>query len=179
MSEDYEGERITLRPVRQSELPDIVRIHTDPTWPGGFQWFGFRPARARELERRWAEDGLISAAHSMLAVGLEDGTLAGIVSWRPVADTGNFEIGIWLHPDHRGRGIGTAAQRQLVEYLFATTPVHRIQAGTEIDNIAEQRALERVGFQREGVFRGYGFRDGRWRDAVFYGLLRDDPRSTE
>jgi RimJ/RimL family protein N-acetyltransferase len=41
-----------------------------------------------------------------------------------------------------------------------------------------QRALERVGFSREGVLRGYGFRDGKWRDGVIYGLLRDDPRDT-
>ncbi len=55
--------------------------------------------------------------------------------------------------------------------------MHRLQAGTEIDNVAEQRALERVGFQREGVARGYGLRDGQWRDGVFYGLLRNDPRA--
>jgi len=169
-------DRITLRPVQQSELSELTRIYSDPTWPGEFQWFGFRVAKAREIERRWAEDGLIGGDVSILAVALEDGTCAGIVSWRPVAETGNFEIGIWVHPEHRGRGIGTEAQRQLVDYLFATTPVHRLQAGTEVDNVAEQRALERVGFQREGIARGFAFRDGRWRDGVFYGLLRHDPR---
>ena len=167
--------RITLRPVEQSELPEVTRIYTDPTWPGEYQWFGFRPAKAREVERRWAEDGLIGGPVSILAVALEDGTCVGVVSWRPVGETGNLEIGIWVHPEHRGRRIGTEAQRQLVDYLFATTPVHRLQAGTEVDNVPEQRALERVGFQREGVLRGYGFRDGRWRDGVMYGLLRDDP----
>jgi RimJ/RimL family protein N-acetyltransferase len=81
-----------------------------------------------------------------------------------------------LFPEHRGRGIGTEAQRQLVDYLFLTTPVHRLHAGTEVDNIAEQRALEKVGSRREGVARGLYFRDGAWRDSVMYGLLRDDPR---
>ena len=109
-------------------------------------------------------------------MGLEDGTCAGSVNWRTVGGTGNFEIGIFLFPQFRGRGIGTEAQRQLVDYLFATTPLHRIQAGTEVDNIAEQKALERVGLQREGMARGLYFRDGQWRDSVLYGLLRDDPR---
>lgn len=168
--------RVVLRPVEESELPDILRIQTDPTWPGEYQWFGFRVAKARELERRWTQDGLIGSVDGTLAVEVEDGTFAGVVNWRPVGETGNLEIGIWVHPAHRGRGIGTEAQRQLIDYLFATRPVHRVQAGTEIDNIAEQRALERVGFQREGVARGYGFRDGKWRDGVFYGLLRDDAR---
>ena len=98
------------------------------------------------------------------------------MSWRAAGGPGNVEIGIWLFVEHRGRGIGTEAQRQLVDYLFATTPVHRLQAGTEVANVAEQRALEKVGFKREGVARGVHFRDGEWRDGVLYGLLRDDPR---
>jgi RimJ/RimL family protein N-acetyltransferase len=53
--------------------------------------------------------------------------------------------------------------------------VHRIWAGTEADNIAEQRALEKAGFIREGVIRGAGWRDGTWRDGVIYSLLRTDP----
>jgi RimJ/RimL family protein N-acetyltransferase len=166
-----------LWPVHQSGLPELTRLYSDPTWPGDYQWFGFRIAKAREIERRWSEDGLIGGPGSTLTVALEDGTCVGVVSWRPVGETGNFEIGIWVHPEHRGRGIGTEAQRQLVDYLFATTPVHRIQASTEVDNIPEQRALQRIGFQREGVLRGYGFRDGRWRDGVWYGVLRDDPRA--
>jgi len=177
MKTEVVQDRMTLRPVQESELADLVRIHTDPTWPGEYQWFGFRVAKAREIERRWAEDGLIGAADGTLSVELEDGSFAGVVNWRPAGETGNLEIGIWVHPEHRGRGVGTEAQRQLVNYLFATKPVHRLQAGTEIDNVAEQRALERVGFQREGVARGYGFRDGQWRDGVFYGLLRNDPRA--
>ena len=70
--------------------------------------------------------------------------------------------------------MGTAAQRLLVEHLLATTTAHRIWAGTEVDNLAEQRALEKCGFRREGLLRGAYFRDGRWRDSLIYGLLRED-----
>ena len=85
-----------------------------------------------------------------------------------------MEIGIGLLPGHRGHGLGTAAQRLLVGYLFAVSPVHRIQAGTELGNVAEQRALERVGFRREGVLRQLYFREGEYRDSVVYGLLRQE-----
>jgi RimJ/RimL family protein N-acetyltransferase len=80
-----------------------------------------------------------------------------------------------LLPEARGRGYGTQAHRLLARYLFTHTPVHRIWAGTEVDNIAEQKALERAGFTREGVSRGTGWRGGAWRDGVIYGLLRTDP----
>jgi hypothetical protein len=48
------------------------------------------------------------------------------------------------------------------------------QPSSTADNVAEQRALERIGFTREGVLREAAFRDGAWRDAVIYALLRDD-----
>ena len=166
-----------LRPVQESDLSELVRLYWDPDATGEFQWFGFRMSTARDIERRWHEDGLIGGEASYLTVEGDDGSCAGWVSWRPLG-TGNVEIGIGLLPEHRGRGLGTEAQRQLVDYLFSTTPVHRIQAGTEIDNIAEQRALEKAGFRREGVMRGVAFRAGGWRDGVMYALLRDDLPST-
>ena len=48
--------------------------------------------------------------------------------------------------DWRGRGIGWRAQAMLCDYLFAHTPVQRIQAGTHPENIAEQKSLEKAGF---------------------------------
>jgi len=55
------------------------------------------------------------------------------------------------------------------------TTVQRIWAGTEVDNLVEQRALEKAGFTREGIARAAGWRDGAWRDGVIYSLLRTDP----
>ncbi|MFZ0667475.1 MAG: GNAT family protein [Acidimicrobiales bacterium] len=172
------SDSIHLRPVSEGQLSRLLELLTgDPSDTGEFQWFGFRMALAKELERRWPEDGLIHAEKpSFLAVTLEDGSCVGWVTWRPVgpAPVGTFEVGIALFREHRGQGLGTEAQRQLVDYLFTTTPVHRLQAGTELDNVVEQRALERIGFLREGVARGLYFRAGQWRDSVLYGLLRPE-----
>jgi len=116
----------------------------------------------------------------VLAVVLADGTVAGIASWRTVRrgqpDSGIcYEIGLALLPEHRGHGLGTAAQRMLVDYLFKFTVAHRLEALTDAANVAERKALERVGFEREGVLREVAFRHGSWRDAVIYALLRDGP----
>lgn len=114
----------------------------------------------------------------MLVVSLAGDRLAGIVTWRPTARGSRpscLVIGILLHPDHRGTGIGTVAQQLLATYLFNTTPVHRIQGTTEASNIAEQRALEKVGFHKEGVLRERGFLRGEWQDRIRYSRLRSDP----
>ena len=165
---------VSLRPVASDDLPELIRLLTDREAAGEFQWFGHQVERARQVQRRWHEDGLIGADRSWLAV-TADGDLAGWVTWLPVARmTAAVEIGIALFPQHRQRGVGTEAQRQLVEYLLATTPVHRLQACTELGNLAEQRALEKIGFRKEGVLHGVTFRAGQWRDSVLYAITRDD-----
>jgi hypothetical protein len=85
-----------------------------------------------------------------------DDTL-GFVGWRRRSygpHSPCWIVSIGLKPEARGHGHGTEAQRQLTRYLFAHTTANRIEAGTEITNVGEQRALERAGFTREGVLRG-------------------------
>ncbi len=110
----------------------------------------------------------------------EDGVAVGDVSWHsvwygPNAASRAWNIGISLAVSVRGRGIGSKAQRLLVEHLFATTDVARIEATTDVENVAEQRSLEKAGFAREGVLRSaQGRADGR-HDLVGYSFLRTEP----
>jgi RimJ/RimL family protein N-acetyltransferase len=108
-----------------------------------------------------------------------DGVSVGGVSYRPVSYGGTvgnlaWNFGIGLVPEARGRGIGSVAQRLLAEYLFDTTELDRVEATTDVDNLAEQRALEKSSFIREGVTRGAQLRGGIRRNVVHYGLLRSD-----
>jgi RimJ/RimL family protein N-acetyltransferase len=111
-----------------------------------------------------------------------DGELAGMVSWvwqrwGPNAGSRNPMIGIWLVPAHRGRGVGTRAQAELVALFFRHTPTNRVEAHTDVENLAEQRALEKVGMTREGTTRGAQWRDGSYRDGHLYAVLRADWRA--
>jgi RimJ/RimL family protein N-acetyltransferase len=165
---------VRLRPVREDDLSVLDVFLVDPEAAGPFSWFGWAdPGRFR---RRWAENGMLSDDDGLLMV--TSGTEAhGFVAWRKVVTAPSsycWNMGIQLLPQAQGRGVGTQAQRLLVRYLFAHTPVMRIEADTEVENIAEQRALEKAGFTREGVLRSIVFRDGRWRDAVSYSVLRGD-----
>jgi [ribosomal protein S5]-alanine N-acetyltransferase len=166
---------LTLRAFQEEDLGFLDRLDSDPAALGAFEWFGFRDVRSRR--RRWERDGFVGPDSTALAVVAGDGRVIGTVSWKEVHRGGSpgtcFEIGAALLPEHRGRGLGTAAQRLLVDHLFRFTTVHRLEAGTDADNRAEQKALERVGFTREGVLRQVAFRDGAWRDCVLYSLLRD------
>jgi [ribosomal protein S5]-alanine N-acetyltransferase len=167
---------VTLRAFREEDLGFLDRLCADPAALGAFEWFGFRDVRS--WRRRWEQDGFVGPDSTALAVVAADGTLIGIASWKAIGRGGSpgvcYEIGLALLPQHRGQGLGTAAQRLLIDHLFRFTTVHRPEAGTDAENLAEQKALERIGFTREGVLREVAFRDRTWRDTLLYGLLRQD-----
>jgi RimJ/RimL family protein N-acetyltransferase len=167
---------IALRPVREDDLPVLVRLTEDPESTGEFGWFGF--GDPNRYPRRWAENGLLTEdGGSLMVVRAGDDEALGFVGWyKRTASRGSycFALGIGMLPDARGHGYGTEAHRLIARYLFAHTTVHRIEAHTEMGNLAEQRVLEKAGFRREGVMRGISWRDGAWRDGVTYSILRTD-----
>jgi RimJ/RimL family protein N-acetyltransferase len=168
-------EEIKLQPVIENDLAIIENLVETPAG-GEFAWFG-HPLPG-DHRKRWTENGLLDPDRSALMV-VRGAERIGFVSWTRIQqwrESWHWLMGIGLVPTARGKGYGTVAQRLLVDYLFAHSPAHRIEADTELENIAEQRSLEKAGFTREGVIRGIVWRDGKWRDGVVYGILRDDPR---
>jgi len=147
---------------------------------GEFNDFGV-VADLPPFDERIKKNGLVSEQGGTLMVERFAGKRAiGTVSWRQVRYGPNPEsvawnIGISLIPEMRGLGFGSQAQRLLADHLFATTSVNRVEAGTDIDNLAEQRALDKAGFNREGVLKGAQYRARAWRDLVIYAVVR--PRS--
>lgn len=169
--------KISLRPVRPD---DIALLAGGDPQDDPFGFYGFIATNA--LERAFAANGLISDDNGTLIVEDDHGAVVGTVGWfavqhGPASAARALNIGIALLPQHRGRGLGTAAQAALADYLFDNTLIERLEAGTDTDNIGEQPALERASFQREGVARHAQYRAGRWRDLVIYSRLREDHHS--
>ncbi|BCJ47014.1 alanine acetyltransferase [Actinoplanes ianthinogenes] len=168
-------QNVTLKPASEGELWIFERQSVEPDAGGIFNWSGFRNLAG--TRRRLTEDGLISADGGCLIVWAE-GTATGTVSWRRVhygtPTPSCWNIGVQILPEHRRRGIGTEGQAQLTRYLFDTSPVHRVEAHTDVENDPEQRALSRIGFVREGLLRAVQFREGRWRDMYLYAMTRED-----
>ena len=164
-----------LRPYSEE---DVARLESQPQDPDAIHFLGYRSPNA--FRRRFAATGLISEDQGSLAIEVDGTDYVGDVQWfavhhGPGSIARALNIGIELLPDRRGHGYGTAAQRLIAEYLFSTTPTERLEASTDVENRAEQRALEKAGFGREGVLRHAQFRAGAWRDCVLYSPLRADP----
>jgi RimJ/RimL family protein N-acetyltransferase len=178
------GEAVTLvldRDIRlrQATLDDVELLtlwSSSPSHTGEFNDFGL--ARQRPYPELITKNELIGPNGGTLMVERFAGKKAiGTVSWRqvrygPTPESAAWNIGISLIPEMRGLGYGSLAQRLLTDYLFATTSVNRIEAGTDVENLAEQRSLEKAGFIREGVLRGAQYRAEAWHDLVIYAVVR-------
>ncbi len=167
---------VALRLASEADLAIVERLTQDPGATGEFAWLGWH--KLTRFRQWWTENRLISDDNGILMV-VRGADRLGFVSWHKVPSTPGcyyWNIGIALLPEARGKGHGTQAQRMLARYLFAHTTVQRIEAATEAGNVAEQRALEKAGFTREGVHRCVGWRDGAYRDGVWYSMLRTDQR---
>ena len=161
-----------LRPARPDEAKLLEGWRSDPQTE--YEDWGDPPPGL-------SADADVPAPSGMGELLVTDGqdVPVGTVSWHQVLHGPNagsiaLDIGISLRPPARGKGHGTRAQRMLAEYLFRTFPVQRVQASTDVANLAEQRALDRAGFSREGILRGAQWRRSGWHDLFSYARLRTD-----
>jgi RimJ/RimL family protein N-acetyltransferase len=96
---------------------------------------------------------------------LGGGTLHHLDSRRAIV-----EIGYWLYPHARGRGVATRTARALAEHAFALG-VQRVVAHVKVGNSASERVLERAGFTREGISRSMPTAGGGREDKAVWSLL--------
>jgi RimJ/RimL family protein N-acetyltransferase len=173
----FDGPRVRLRDVRLEDA-DLIDEWNAALEPGSFNDFGPRAPTDRDA---LARGPLRNERNGLLIIErIADGVAVGTIGYRktgygPPPDSDAWQLGIDLPAETRGHGYGTEAQRLLADWLFATTPVNRVEAATDIDNVSEQRSLEKAGYTRDGVMRGAQFRAGTYHDLVYYSRLRADP----
>jgi RimJ/RimL family protein N-acetyltransferase len=170
---------IQLRDASLADADLLDAWAASPEARGEFNDFGL-PFDGAALREALAAGPLRNDRNGEMLVVLEaDGTPIGTVGWHevhygPGPGSRAWNIGIALIPEFRGRGYGATAQRLLADHLFDTTDANRVEAQTDVDNVAEQRALEKAGFTREGIARGAQFRAGAHRNLITYSRLRND-----
>jgi ribosomal-protein-alanine N-acetyltransferase len=83
-------------------------------------------------------------------------------------------IGTWLGRTWWGTGANRESKALMCHLGFAVLGLERLGSYTSVDHTRSQRALQRLGFEREGVLRGFHRHGERVLDVVVLGLLRSD-----
>ncbi|MFG1709544.1 GNAT family N-acetyltransferase [Nonomuraea sp. M3C6] len=86
------------------------------------------------------------------------------------------DLGYWLDTDYTGRGLATKAVLVVCRVADEVLRLHRIAAGTLLDNAASQAVLRKTGFELIGTAPRYLEIDGSWQDCrLFQRILNDRP----
>jgi RimJ/RimL family protein N-acetyltransferase len=88
--------------------------------------------------------------------------------------SGTANLGYWVRTSATGRGVCTAAVKQLRKFAFEEAGLFRLEIIAAVENIASQRVAEKAGAIREGVLRQRLMASGVRHDAVLYAILKTD-----
>jgi len=80
------------------------------------------------------------------------------------------EVGFMLDRESWGNGYAREAMTAVTAYA-AADGLRRLLARTQLGNRRSDRLLAKLGFQEEGMLKGYVERDGERRDCRLFGLL--------
>ena len=170
------GRNITLRPVRSADLDELYGHHIELSNRGDSFPLGI--VSESTFRQRFEASGYWERDEGMLVIvdGV-DRIVGHIEVFRSVPYWDAFELSYQLYDDaHAGHGYATEAVQLLTDYLFDTTPRHRIQLVILPGNTASRRVAEKCGFTLEGTLREPFYLRGTNVDVLMYSLLRTDPR---
>jgi RimJ/RimL family protein N-acetyltransferase len=138
-------------------IREIDDDHPRPSAPSIFDdWGDMAPEAKTMTHERWLIEAIDGSGCSTVV-----GDMSAHAVWNgPTESSRAYSIGLSIVEEYRGRGIGSVAQRLLADALHARGVV-RVEASTDVTNIAEQKSLANAGFEIEGVLRSaQGRRDG-------------------
>jgi L-amino acid N-acyltransferase len=119
-------------------------------------------------------------ARSFPVIGVEDqaGALMGFASYGVFRDRPAYkytvEHSVYLHKDHRGKGLGRALMERLIT-AAREQDYHVMVGGIDATNAASIALHEKLGFVHAGTIREAGFKFGGWLDLAFYQLTLQTP----
>jgi ribosomal-protein-alanine N-acetyltransferase len=167
------GPRLLLRYATPDDAPRLFTLASDPAVTRFFSWGPYTDVEQPEAyiatlpARREAGDLL-----DFLVVHPVDGPI-GVTGLSELARRDRrATVGSWLGHSWWGSGANLEAKAMIAALAFQRLGFDRLTAWANTRNGRSQRALERIGFRREGVLTAWHRHGDRVHDVVIYGLLR-------
>jgi RimJ/RimL family protein N-acetyltransferase len=158
---------VALRPAGAADRERVIALARHPAVAASL---------ATDTAERLADAFDPPADDGELLVIEHDGAFAGAVRWVLVNRRSRIADvrALMLEPPARGRGLATAALRQLAARLLTERGLHRLEAEVYGFNHTALRTFGRAGFTREGTRRRAYDRHGQWQDGIRFGLLAEE-----
>ncbi len=167
---------IGLRPLDWRDIDPLVEACNDPVIA---EYIPVPSPYTKDDARAYAAitaRGFESGDNLQFAVVDEDGRLLGSCGLNHASEgRQTIEIGYWVAPWARRRGVATAAVRLLAGWALGALGFERVELYAAVDNVASRRVAVKAGFTEEGYLRARErTRGGQRRDMLVYSLLADE-----
>jgi putative acetyltransferase len=162
-------EGFVIRAAGPADAEQMATLHNLP----GYRYGTLRiPFHSSAELHKWLEN---PAPGGRQLVACADDLIIGNIGLSPAANGRRrhvASIGMGVHDDFRGRGVGSALMKAALDLADNWLDIRRIELTVFTDNDDAIRLYERNGFVTEGHFRDFAFRDGRYVDAYSMARLR-------
>lgn len=170
---ELRGPTLTLRPPTSADVDALFVLGADPEVT---RWFSWGPYVTRAEPAAY-----VQRAAERMAQGVQLDLLMVHAEHGPVGVTGLSEwsmrdrravVGTWFGRAWWGSGLNEESKALVMHLAFAVCRLQRLSAYADTRHARSQAALEKLGFVREGVLRGWHRHGDTQKDVAFYGLLR-------
>jgi RimJ/RimL family protein N-acetyltransferase len=166
---------LTLRPFTPADIPWVYEVLLDPAIQRFMRIpspYGLEDA-ASHVEQEYIAGGNGGRRADFVAEEAATATRLGRVGLR-LGEPGAAEIGYWVDPRARDRGVAVTAVRAVCRWAVTTEGVELIEWRCEAGNMASRRVAEKAGFLIEATLRQRRVRDGVRVDEWVGSLTRDE-----
>ena len=182
------GERLWLRPLDEGDADSLFAAASNRNVTKYTLWEAHQSrADALEFLRTYVAEHYREGVPDPMGIvlrgdphptlpseeGREGGPVVGCVGCRWASEKNrSMEFGYWIAEPFWGRGLVVEGARLLIDHVFATYDVERVQAHCFAPNSASARVLEKLGLSFEGTHRSALWHRGRFWDLKMYAVLR-------
>jgi RimJ/RimL family protein N-acetyltransferase len=166
---------LRLRPFTPADIPWVYEVSQDPVLRRFMQVpspYGLDEAAAH-VEQAYIGGWDSGRQAEFVAEDVGTGTRLGRIGLR-LGEPGAAEVGYWVDPRARKRGVATTAVRAICRWAVTTAGVELIEWRCEAGNVASRRVAEKAGFLIEATLRKRRVRYGVRVDEWVGSLLRDE-----
>jgi ribosomal-protein-alanine N-acetyltransferase len=166
------GPSLTLRFPEASDAAALFTLASDPLVT---RWFSWGPYEEQAQAAAWiaAQPSKRESGEIMDFVIVGEDGVCGVTGLTEIARRDRrATVGSWLGRSFWGTGVNGEAKALIAALAFRGLGMERLTAWANTRNGRSQRALERVGFRREGVLRAWHRHGDEMHDVVVFGLTR-------
>lgn len=169
----YKSERLTYSAISKGDLEEVRELHNHPEVISRLT--DVRPVNQIEQEVWFNRVSSSKSSYRIIAREIISGELVGVFRIDRIDSLNqNAQVGLDIHPKFQRRGFARETYHTLLNALFKDWNLNRVNLETLSSNLPARTLYQSLGMKEEGVGREAVFRNGKFEDVIYYGVLRSE-----